>query len=100
MCLIEIHVRSAYIYMYTHVQLGSFSSLSWQDLKSRNEVILEAKARLEDELENVQSKASLVGEWCVAPVVRDSVVWDACCQWVLHLLYSYFQRLSETRTLH
>ena len=38
-------------------------SLSRQDLKRRNEVILEAKARLEDELENLQSKASLVGEW-------------------------------------
>lgn len=36
-----------------------------KDLKSRNEVILEAKARLEDELENVQSKASLV------EVIRD-----------------------------
>ena len=48
-----------------------------QDLKSKNEVILEAKARLEDELENVQSKASLVGEcrvcgslWLVLPTRR------------------------------
>ena len=35
-----------------------------QELKSRNEVILEAKARLEDEVESLESKAAMMGQRC------------------------------------
>ena len=36
-----------------------------QELKSRNEVILETKARLEDEVESLQSKATMMGQHCL-----------------------------------
>ena len=45
---------------HAHLSLNHCTDI--QELKSRNEVILEAKAKLEDEVESLQSKITQLGQ--------------------------------------
>ena len=47
---------------------GSRLSAKFKDLKTRYDTVLEAKAKLEDEVDSLQSKISLLGGWS-CPVV-------------------------------